>query len=53
MNGILFDEAAFYAGSVNFEQEIARQGIVQSPLFLKDSGYQSAIAARFGVKFVF
>jgi hypothetical protein len=53
VNGIVFDEAAFYAGRVDFDQEIARQGVVQSPLFLKDSAYQDQLVARFGVKFTF
>jgi hypothetical protein len=53
VNGITFDERAFYAGQVNFDQEIQRQGVVQSPLFLKDSAYQDQLQARFGVKFIF
>jgi outer membrane receptor protein involved in Fe transport len=53
VNGILFNEVDFYAGKVNFDQEIAKQGIVQSPLFLKNNGYQGQMEARFGVKFMF
>ena len=53
VNGVLFDEASFYANGVNMQQLIQQQGIVQSPLFLKDNGYQGQMAARFGVKFLF
>ena len=35
------------------EALIKAQGIVQNPLFMKDSGYQGQMAARFGVKFIF
>jgi hypothetical protein len=52
-NGVIFNEKSFYANGVNMEQLIKDQGIVQNPLFLKDSGFQSSIAARFGVKFIF
>ena len=52
-NGVTFNEASFYANGVNMNQLIKEQGIVQNPLFLKDSGYQGAIAGRFGVKFIF
>jgi hypothetical protein len=53
VNGITFDEQNFYAGQVNFDQEIQKQGVVQSPLFLKDSEYQAPLQARFGLKFLF
>jgi hypothetical protein len=53
VNGVLFDEASFYANGVNMQQLIQQQGIVQSPLFLLDSGYQGQLAGRFGVKFLF
>ncbi len=52
-NGVTFDEKSFYANGVNIEQLIKEQGIVQNPLFLKDSGYQGQLAGRFGVKFIF
>ncbi len=52
-NGVLFDEKSFYANGVNVEQLIKDQGIVQSPLFLKDSGFQGKLVGRFGVKFIF
>ncbi len=52
-NGVLFDEASFYANGVNMQQLIQQQGIVQNPLFLKDNGYQGQLAGRFGVKFLF
>jgi len=52
-NGVLFDEKSFYANGVNVEQLIKDQGIVKSPLFLKDSGFQGKLVGRFGVKFIF
>jgi hypothetical protein len=52
-NGVLFDEASFYANGVNMEQLIKEQHIVQNPLFMKDSGFQGQLTARFGVKFLF
>jgi len=52
-NGVLFDEKSFYANGVNVEQLIKDQGIVRSPLFLKDSGFQGKLVGRFGVKFIF
>jgi len=52
-NGVLFDEKSFYANGVNMEQLIQQQGIVQNPLFMKDSGYQRQLEGRFGVKFIF
>jgi hypothetical protein len=52
-SGILFDEAAFYAGQVNIPQEIINQKLPIDPRFLWDSGYQAPISCRFGVKFMF
>jgi hypothetical protein len=52
-NGVTFDEDSFYKNGVNMAQLIQQQGIVQNPLFLKDSGYQGQLTARFGVKFIF
>ncbi len=56
-NGISFDEAAFYAGRVNFEPLIA--AMLKDPRFLMDgsttanAGFQNPLAARFGVRFLF
>ena len=52
-NGVLFNEVDFYANGVSIDQLIQEQNIRQNPLFLKDSGYQSGIEGRFGVKFIF
>jgi hypothetical protein len=52
-NGVTFNEQSFYANGVNVDQLIKDQGIVQSPLFLKDNGYQGSMAGRFAVKFIF
>jgi hypothetical protein len=52
--GVLFDEAAFYAGSLKVDQALVdRQITLTDPRFLLDSDYQTPIAARFGVKFLF
>jgi hypothetical protein len=51
--GIVPNEEDVYAGRVTFDQYIKEQGIVQNPLFLKDSGFQGQLTARFGVKFLF
>ena len=53
VNGVTFSEADFYAGRVNFDQVIAAQSIVQNPQFLKDSGYQGQLEARFGIRLSF
>jgi hypothetical protein len=58
-NGITFDQAAFYAGQVNFDalinQAIANQSSTTflDPRFLQDYRYQAARIARFSVKFLF
>jgi hypothetical protein len=52
-NGVLFDEDSFYKNGVDIDALIKSQGIVQNPLFLKDSGYQGQLTARVGVKFLF
>jgi hypothetical protein len=52
-DGIDFDEDAFYAGKVNFEQIAKQQGVTVDPRFLKANGYQSPLQARFAVKFLF
>jgi hypothetical protein len=50
-SGIIFNEAAFYAGQVNFDQLIS--GRVADPRFMQPNGYQAPLQARFGVKFIF
>jgi hypothetical protein len=61
-NGLTFDQAAFYAGNVNFEQLIAAgvaaaqaagRASFTDPRFLMDNDFQAPILARFGVKFIF
>lgn len=52
-NGVTFNEQDFYANGVDIPSLIAAQGIVQNPLFLKDSGFQGSLVGRFGVKFIF
>jgi hypothetical protein len=59
--GLTFDQAAFYAGQISFDQLIqAGAGAVapgsptfQDPRFLLNSDFQTPILARFGVKFIF
>ena len=60
-NGLTFDQAAFYAGDINFQSLIqaASAGVApgaptfQDPRFLLANDYQTPILARFGVKFIF
>jgi len=60
-NGLTFDQAAFYAGQINFQQLIAAAsgGVApgsptyQDPRFLLNNDFQTPILARFGVKFIF
>ena len=60
-NGITFDEAAFYAGKIDFTSLIQRAiaGVApgapsfQDPRFLKVSDYQLPIIARIGAKLIF
>jgi outer membrane receptor protein involved in Fe transport len=60
-NGLTFDQAAFYAGDINFQSLIqaASAGVApgaptfQDPRFLLANDYQTPIIARFGVKFIF
>jgi outer membrane receptor protein involved in Fe transport len=52
-DGITFDQAAFYAGRLNFDQLAQAQGVAKDPRFLQFNGYQAALQARFGVKFLF
>ena len=52
-----YNEAAFYAGQLDFTQLIAQAtasgALTPDPRFLMASSYQAPIAARFGIKFVF
>ena len=52
-----YTEKEFYAGQLNFQQlidkSVANGFMTLNPQFLMDSGYQSPIVARFGVKFLF
>ncbi len=51
-----FDEADFYAGRIDFDQQIAGLGnprVVFDPRFNLDNGYQTPRLIRFGVKFSF
>jgi outer membrane receptor for Fe3+-dicitrate len=52
-DGIDFDQGAFYAGRLNFEQLARQQGVTLDPRFLMANGYQFPLQARFGVKFLF
>jgi hypothetical protein len=60
-NGLTFDQSAFYAGQINFQQLIAAAsgGVApgsptyQDPRFLLNNDFQTPILARFGVKFIF
>ena len=51
--GVRPDEAAFYAGQQTLASLITSQGVIQSPAFLMNNGFQAPIAARVGVKFLF
>jgi outer membrane receptor for Fe3+-dicitrate len=51
---INFDESLFYAKRTpTFSSMKAAQGVPTDPRFLLDSGWQTPIAARIGVKFLF
>jgi outer membrane receptor for Fe3+-dicitrate len=50
-NGISFDETAFYSGKVDFDPLIA--AMAKDPRFMMDSGFQTPLNARFGVRFLF
>jgi hypothetical protein len=58
-NGITFDQGAFYAGQVNFDQLIQQAVAAQGgtsfldPRFLQDYRYQNPLLARFTVRFTF
>jgi hypothetical protein len=52
-----YQEAAFYAGQLNFDQLIAKAEaagqLTADPRFLMNNAFQAPITARFGVKFTF
>ncbi len=51
-----FDEPDFFAGRINFDQEIANLGpanLVIDPRFLQTSAFQAPRVIRFNVKFLF
>jgi hypothetical protein len=50
-DGISFDEKTFYEGKVDFPSLIAK--IPLDPRFLLDSGFQTPLTARVGVRFLF
>jgi hypothetical protein len=52
-NGVTPDESLFYTGQQTLASLIGSQGVVQDPRFLMDNAFQTPIAARFGVKFLF
>jgi hypothetical protein len=61
-NGLTFDQAAFYAGQIDFEQLIsagtaaaqaAGRASFTDPRFDMNNDYQSPILARVGLKFLF
>jgi hypothetical protein len=51
VNGVTFDEDAFYRGQVNIDSLLP--GVVKDPRYLQPNGFQTPIQARFGVKFMF
>ena len=54
VNGVVpNDEAAFYTGKETLAADIISQGVIKSPLFLMDNGFQAPMAARVGLKFSF
>ena len=50
-NGISFDERSFYLDQVDFAPLLAV--MPKNPQFLKDSGFQTPLSARVGVRFLF
>jgi outer membrane receptor protein involved in Fe transport len=52
-NGVVPDEALFYAGQQRLADLINEQNVVRNPLFLMNNAFQAPIQARFGVKFLF
>ena len=50
-NGITFDETDFYSGKVDFDPLIA--AMAKDPRFMMDSGFQTPLNARFGIRFLF
>ncbi|MGH9371418.1 MAG: hypothetical protein ACRD15_07800, partial [Vicinamibacterales bacterium] len=52
-NGVTPDEALFYTGQQTLASLIQSQNVIPDPRFLMDNGFQSALQARFSVKFLF
>lgn len=52
-NGVIPDEAAFYAGREMLASLINSQAVVKDPRFLMNSAFQAPLQARFDVKFLF
>lgn len=53
VNGVVPDEAKFFAGTQTLASLITSQNVVKDPRFLMDNAYQAPLAARVGVKFLF
>ena len=53
VNGVVPDEAKFFAGTQTLASLITSQNVVKDPRFLMDNAYQAPLAARIGVKFLF
>ena len=51
--GLNIDEPAFFAGQLNFQQLLTAQNATIDPRFLQANSFQTPIAARVGVKFIF
>jgi hypothetical protein len=52
-DALSFDQTAFYAHKLDFQQLKAAQKVGTDPRFLMDNGYQTPIQARIGFKFLF
>jgi hypothetical protein len=50
---VTFSESDFYAHKLNFDTLAAQQKVAKDPRFMMDSGYQTPIQARIGLKFLF
>ncbi|MEO7272154.1 MAG: hypothetical protein ABIX28_25175, partial [Vicinamibacterales bacterium] len=53
VNGVVPNETLFYQGTQTLASLISSQNIVKDPRFLMDNGFQTPIAVRVGVKFLF
>jgi outer membrane receptor protein involved in Fe transport len=52
-SGIMLNEAAFYAGTLDFAQLMAAQQTPKDPRFLKTQAFQPPRSARLTLKFMF